>query len=72
MLVIHDGSDTTVGMDQANRLIADYAGPARLLVTDRLGHQRILIAREVVQAVVEFVDETPSPASLALAPEADD
>ncbi|MBG6064998.1 alpha/beta hydrolase [Micromonospora ureilytica] len=72
MLVIHDGSDTTVGMDHANRLIADYAGPARLLVTDRLGHQRILIAREVVQAVVEFVDETPRPASLALAPEADD
>jgi pimeloyl-ACP methyl ester carboxylesterase len=54
-LIIHDHKDELIPMYQAQRI--NYAWQnSRLLQTEGLGHRRILRNREVVQAVLEFID----------------
>lgn len=54
MLVIHDRDDREVAPHQAERIVAAHPG-ARLMLTDGLGHARILRDPAVVDAVREFV-----------------
>lgn len=55
-LVIHDERDEDIPIDEGRRVAANWPG-ARLIVTDRFGHKRILVAREVVQATVAFLTQ---------------
>jgi hypothetical protein len=55
VLVVHDTDDREVPYADGPRL-AEVFG-ARLLTTNGLGHRRILFAREVVAAAVEFIEE---------------
>ena len=54
MLVIHDRDDREVDAHQAQRIV-DANPEARLVLTDGLGHARILRDPAVVDAVREFV-----------------
>ncbi len=54
MLVVHDRSDREVAPHQAERIAAAHPG-ARLMLTDGLGHARILRDPAVVDAVRDFV-----------------
>jgi len=53
-LVVHDRRDEEVGLAEAERLAAAWPG-ARLLVTDGLGHRRILRHVPTAAAVAAFV-----------------
>jgi pimeloyl-ACP methyl ester carboxylesterase len=55
-LIVHDRADKDIPVEEAESLANVWPG-ARLLVTDRYGHNRILIAREVVREVVAFLNE---------------
>ncbi len=53
LLVVHDESDREVSPHQAERIVAAHPG-ARLMVTQGLGHARILRDPAVLDAVREF------------------
>ena len=53
-LVIHDRGDDDIPVDHGLAVAAAWPG-AKLLVTERYGHRRILIAKEVVREVVGFL-----------------
>ena len=53
-LIVHDRIDQDVPVAEA-QAIADAWPGARLLITERYGHNRILIAREVVRTVIDFL-----------------
>jgi pimeloyl-ACP methyl ester carboxylesterase len=53
-LIVHDRSDDDIPVEDGLAVAAAWPG-ATLLVTERYGHRRILIAREVVQAVISFL-----------------
>ncbi|WNF25371.1 alpha/beta hydrolase [Streptomyces sp. C11-1] len=55
LLVIHDEDDTMVDVGQGRRIAEAFGDRARLVVTRRLGHQRILGAPQVVQEIADFV-----------------
>ncbi len=55
-LIIHDRTDEEIPLEDGLAVAAAWPG-SRLLITDRYGHRRILIAREVVRAVVGFLIE---------------
>ncbi|MFF8595320.1 alpha/beta fold hydrolase [Streptomyces sp. NPDC015220] len=55
MLVIHDEDDSRIEVAQGRRLAAAFAGRARLVTTNGLGHRRILGDPEVVRTVLDFV-----------------
>ena len=57
-LIVHDRADEEVPVAEAHAVAAAWPG-ARLLVTERYGHRRILIAREVVRAVAAFLGDQP-------------
>ena len=54
-LIIHDRGDDDIPLEDAVAVAAAWPG-ARLLVTNRYGHRRILIAKEIVGAVVDFLE----------------
>ncbi|WP_193509139.1 alpha/beta fold hydrolase [Cryobacterium sp. BB736] len=54
MLLIHDRGDRMVPVEQSERLAAAHPR-AQLIVTEGLGHGRILVADETLDAVMEFV-----------------
>ena len=56
-LIVHDRSDEEVPLDDGIAVAAAWPG-AKILVTERYGHRRIMIAREVVRAVVEFLRDS--------------
>jgi pimeloyl-ACP methyl ester carboxylesterase len=56
VLVVHDRGDDDIPVEEGLAVAAAWPG-ARTLVTERYGHRRILIAREVVRAVVGFLME---------------
>lgn len=57
LLVVHDEGDTRIGVAQARRLAESFGEErARLVVTNGLGHRRILGDVEVVRTVLDFVD----------------
>lgn len=55
-LIVHDRGDDEVPVGEGLAVASAWPG-SRLLVTERYGHRRILIAREVVRAVVDFLAE---------------
>ncbi|RSN55684.1 alpha/beta hydrolase [Streptomyces sp. WAC 04229] len=55
LLLVHDEDDEAVGAEQAERLAGAFADRARLVVTRRLGHRRILGAPVVVDTVSRFL-----------------
>jgi pimeloyl-ACP methyl ester carboxylesterase len=54
VLVVHDRGDDDIPVEEGLSVAAAWPG-ATTLVTERYGHRRILIAREVVWAVVGFL-----------------
>jgi pimeloyl-ACP methyl ester carboxylesterase len=53
-LVIHDRSDDDIPLEDGLAVAAAWPG-AKSLITERYGHRRILIAKDVVEAVVAFL-----------------
>lgn len=53
-LIIHDRGDDDIPVSDAETIAGAWPG-SRLLITDRYGHRRVLIAKEIVRAVVGFV-----------------
>ncbi|MET9443601.1 alpha/beta hydrolase [Streptomyces sp. NPDC006610] len=62
MLVIHDEDDTRIRVTQGRRLAGAFGDRARLVVTNGLGHRRILGDPEVVRTVLDFIAQDPRPA----------
>ena len=55
-LVVHDRDDPEIPLDNAEAISEAWPG-STLLVTEKLGHRRVLISRKVIQAVVEFLGQ---------------
>lgn len=55
LLVIHDRGDRETSHDDSVQLVQDWAGSARLISTDGLGHRRLLIDAEVIDETVRFI-----------------
>ncbi|MDF2555740.1 MAG: hypothetical protein K0R60_1635 [Microbacterium sp.] len=66
LLVIHDEGDRMVPYAEAGRIVSANAG-ARLLATTGLGHNRILVADAVLDAVLDHL-EVPSAARTSPVP----
>lgn len=56
LLVVHDDGDRVVPFAEAGRIVAAHPG-AQLLVTSGLGHNRVLGADVVLDAVLDFLAE---------------
>ncbi len=54
VLVVHDRSDESIPVEDGLAVASAWPG-AKMLITERYGHGRILIAKEVVREVVTFV-----------------
>lgn len=54
IFVVHDSNDREVPIEQAMQIIEAHTGSVDTLVTDGLGHNRILSDTDVVEQVVEF------------------
>ena len=63
-LVIHDRNDKEIPLKEGLAVAAAWHG-SRMLVTERFGHRRIMLAAEVVRSVVEFLPRTESFANRA-------
>ncbi|MFF7603765.1 alpha/beta fold hydrolase [Streptomyces parvulus] len=59
LLVIHDEDDTRIRADQGRRIAGAFGDRARLVLTNGLGHRRILGDEEVVRTVLDFVAPRP-------------
>jgi len=55
-LIIHDRKDDEVPLSDGLVIAASWTG-ARMLVTERFGHRRILAAKSVIQEVIHFLVE---------------
>lgn len=55
-LIIHDREDDEVPLGDGLAIAASWTG-ARMLVTERFGHRRILAAKSVIQEVIHFLVE---------------
>ncbi|WP_318204964.1 alpha/beta hydrolase [Streptomyces sp. SCL15-4] len=58
VLLIHDENDEAVGAEQAERLAGGFADRARLVLTRRLGHRRVLGSPLVVDTIAGFLTGT--------------
>ncbi len=54
VLVVHDRSDEAIPVEDGLAVASAWPG-AKMLITERYGHGRILIAKEVVREVVTFL-----------------
>ncbi|MBF0672389.1 MAG: alpha/beta hydrolase [Salinibacterium sp.] len=61
LLLIHDRGDTIVEPSQSQQLHAVHAGRSTLVLTEGLGHRRILSADVTLDAVMAFVPGADSP-----------
>jgi pimeloyl-ACP methyl ester carboxylesterase len=55
-LVVHDRNDKEIPVEDGLALAAAWPG-ARTLITQGYGHRRIMIAPEVVSAIVAYLTE---------------
>jgi pimeloyl-ACP methyl ester carboxylesterase len=58
LLIVHDRSDREVPVEDGEALARAWPG-ARLVVTDGLGHKRLLSSEFTVELVADFVDDAP-------------
>lgn len=58
VLVVHDAADREVPLEQAMLIVEAHTGPVETLITDGLGHNRILSDPAVVQQIAAFVSGT--------------
>jgi len=56
VLLVHDRRDTRVDVGQAELIAEAHTGPARVVLTDGLGHTRILRDEAVLGEIRQFVD----------------
>ncbi len=61
LLVVHDTGDREAPLEQAMQIVEAHTGPVETLITDGLGHNRILSDAGVVERISRFVAE-PVPA----------
>jgi pimeloyl-ACP methyl ester carboxylesterase len=61
-LVVHDANDKEIPLEDGLAVAAAWKG-AQMMVTERYGHRRIMIAADVVRAVVEFLKKRLNPDS---------
>lgn len=59
MLIVHDRSDPQVPYTHAEQVAASWPG-ARKILSDQLGHNRILADRGVCRQLVDFLTERPA------------
>jgi pimeloyl-ACP methyl ester carboxylesterase len=62
ILVIHDRTDRAVPVVAASAIASTWPGATTVMLTEGLGHNRILAAREVLDAIVTFSLETAATA----------
>ena len=55
LLVVHDSGDREVALEQAMQIVEAHTGAVETLITDGLGHNRVLSEPDVVDRVVRFV-----------------
>ena len=55
--MIHDRNDKEIPLEEGLFVAKAWPG-ATMLVTERFGHRRIMLAAEVVRAVVDFLRPT--------------
>lgn len=61
LLVVHDSTDRWVGSQQAAAIEAGHAGPTSTVLTEGLGHNRILTDPDTIKAISRFVSsEVPN------------
>lgn len=58
ILLVHDRGDRSVPVGQSEKAAAAYGDRARLVVTEGLGHSRLMHDETVVKEIVEFVAES--------------
>lgn len=61
VLVVHDSGDREVSLEQAMQIVEAHTGPVETLITDGLGHNRVLSDHAVVERITRFV-ESPTTA----------
>jgi pimeloyl-ACP methyl ester carboxylesterase len=57
-LIVHDRDDDEIPLEDGIAVARAWPG-AKMLITERHGHRRILIARQVVGEVVAFLNDEP-------------
>lgn len=62
ILLVHDEGDETTHVSQARETAEAYGDRAELVVTQGLGHNRIIGAQETVTRIVAFLESTNGPA----------
>ena len=60
LLVVHDSGDREAPLEQAMLIVEAHTGPVETLITDGLGHNRVLGDPTVVERITQFV-ATPLP-----------
>lgn len=55
ILVVHDAGDREVPLEQAMLIVEAHTGPVETLITDGLGHNRVLSDAAVVRRIGDFV-----------------
>lgn len=55
LLVVHDTTDRAVGMDEAELIHDSHTGEKQLMITNGLGHSRILGDPHVIERVSRFI-----------------
>jgi len=55
ILAFHDPDDTTVELAQVHRLGESYGNRARVIITEGLGHNKIVVDPDVVAEILAFV-----------------
>jgi hypothetical protein len=52
---VHDSGDREAPLEQAMQIVEAHSGPTETLITDGLGHSRILSDPAVVERITRFV-----------------
>jgi pimeloyl-ACP methyl ester carboxylesterase len=60
MLIIHDDTDVTVSLSQADGIVKAYGDQARFIQTTALGHHRIVSDDNVISEALTFIQAAPA------------
>jgi pimeloyl-ACP methyl ester carboxylesterase len=55
LLVVHDSGDREAPLEQAMQIVEAHTGPVETLITDGLGHNRVMSDPAVVERIAQFV-----------------